>query len=118
MGLAGIGYTDKAEIAIYITSASISMSKDFPKARRNYATKTLTLERAAMIYDVNSPLFRSFLSQKGGPSDKRWNPLLFLSDHLIRVASVFYSFFFMHDFLIEGRSADSYCDYVSIINSE
>ncbi|KAK9138394.1 hypothetical protein Sjap_008988 [Stephania japonica] len=24
-----------------------------------------------MIYDVNSPLFRSFLSQKGGPSDKR-----------------------------------------------
>ncbi|KAL8232936.1 hypothetical protein R6Q57_002714 [Mikania cordata] len=25
----------------------------------------------AMIYDVNSPLFRSFLSQKGGSSDKR-----------------------------------------------
>ncbi|KAK8961248.1 Wound-induced basic protein [Platanthera guangdongensis] len=24
-----------------------------------------------MIYDVNSPLFRSFLSQKGGSSDKR-----------------------------------------------
>ncbi|TVU50573.1 hypothetical protein EJB05_01950 [Eragrostis curvula] len=24
-----------------------------------------------MIYDVNSPLFRSFLSQKGGASDKR-----------------------------------------------
>nr|GMD28024.1 Wound-induced basic protein [Ipomoea batatas] len=24
-----------------------------------------------MIYDVNSPLFRSFLSQKGGTSDKR-----------------------------------------------
>ncbi|KAF4370295.1 wound-induced basic protein [Cannabis sativa] len=24
-----------------------------------------------MIYDVNSHLFRSFLSQKGGPSDKR-----------------------------------------------
>ncbi|RLM98203.1 hypothetical protein C2845_PM06G27230 [Panicum miliaceum] len=23
-----------------------------------------------MIYDVNSPLFRSFLSQKGGASDK------------------------------------------------
>ncbi|KAK3017459.1 hypothetical protein RJ639_006409 [Escallonia herrerae] len=34
---------------------------------------------AAMIYDVNSPLFRSFLSQKGGSSDKRvttdtWGP--------------------------------------------
>ncbi|CAJ2670108.1 Wound-induced basic protein [Medicago truncatula] len=26
-----------------------------------------------MIYDVNSPLFRSFLSQKGGSSDKRKN---------------------------------------------
>ncbi|XP_050109093.1 wound-induced basic protein-like [Malus sylvestris] len=26
---------------------------------------------ATMIYDVNSPLFRSFLSQKGGSSDKR-----------------------------------------------
>ncbi|XP_078156343.1 wound-responsive protein-like protein [Carex rostrata] len=26
-----------------------------------------------MIYDVNSPLFRSFLSQKGGPSDRRKN---------------------------------------------
>ncbi|CAN1131141.1 Wound-induced basic protein [Linum perenne] len=25
-----------------------------------------------MIYDVNSPLFRSFLSQKGGTSDKRY----------------------------------------------
>jgi hypothetical protein len=25
-----------------------------------------------MIYDVNSPLFRSFLSQKGGASDKRY----------------------------------------------
>ncbi|CAL5427187.1 unnamed protein product [Camellia sinensis] len=25
-----------------------------------------------MIYDVNSPLFRSFLSQKGGSSDKSW----------------------------------------------
>ncbi|XP_061348299.1 wound-induced basic protein [Gastrolobium bilobum] len=25
-----------------------------------------------MIYDVNSPLFRSFLSQKGGSSDKRF----------------------------------------------
>ncbi|XP_057507497.1 wound-induced basic protein-like [Actinidia eriantha] len=24
-----------------------------------------------MIYDVNSPLFKSFLSQKGGSSDKR-----------------------------------------------
>ncbi|KAL7613526.1 wound-induced basic protein [Lactuca sativa] len=24
-----------------------------------------------MIYDVNSPLFRSFLSQKGGSADKR-----------------------------------------------
>ncbi|XP_057440428.1 wound-induced basic protein-like [Lotus japonicus] len=24
-----------------------------------------------MIYDVNSPLFRSFLSQKGGSFDKR-----------------------------------------------
>ncbi|XP_071738093.1 wound-induced basic protein-like [Rutidosis leptorrhynchoides] len=24
-----------------------------------------------MIYDVNSPLFRSFLGQKGGSSDKR-----------------------------------------------
>ncbi|KAL4192573.1 hypothetical protein AMTRI_Chr06g194940 [Amborella trichopoda] len=24
-----------------------------------------------MIYDVNSPLFRSFLSQKGGASDRR-----------------------------------------------
>ncbi|XP_075521251.1 wound-induced basic protein-like [Primulina tabacum] len=24
-----------------------------------------------MIYDVNSPLFRSFLSQKGGSSNKR-----------------------------------------------
>ncbi|KAL6506537.1 Wound-induced basic protein [Orobanche gracilis] len=24
-----------------------------------------------MIYDVNSPLFRSFLSQKGGSSEKR-----------------------------------------------
>ncbi|XP_052210927.1 wound-induced basic protein-like [Diospyros lotus] len=24
-----------------------------------------------MIYDVNSPLFRSFLCQKGGYSDKR-----------------------------------------------
>ncbi|CAN6351616.1 unnamed protein product, partial [Urochloa humidicola] len=27
--------------------------------------------RSKMIYDVNSPLFRSFLSQKGGASDKR-----------------------------------------------
>ncbi|MED6195301.1 hypothetical protein PIB30_117226 [Stylosanthes scabra] len=27
--------------------------------------------KATMIYDVNSPLFRSFLSQKGGSSDKR-----------------------------------------------
>ncbi|GAB2298018.1 hypothetical protein Dimus_032099 [Dionaea muscipula] len=28
-----------------------------------------------MIYDVNSPLFRSFLSQKGGgSSDKRFSP--------------------------------------------
>ncbi|XP_057534744.1 wound-induced basic protein [Amaranthus tricolor] len=26
-----------------------------------------------MIYDVNSPLFRSFLSQKGGASEKRKN---------------------------------------------
>jgi hypothetical protein len=25
-----------------------------------------------MIYDVNSPLFRSFLSQKGGSSNKRY----------------------------------------------
>ncbi|RAL53511.1 hypothetical protein DM860_007183 [Cuscuta australis] len=25
-----------------------------------------------MIYDVTSPLFRSFLSQKGGTSDKRY----------------------------------------------
>jgi hypothetical protein len=25
-----------------------------------------------MIYDVNSPLFRSFLSQKGSSSDKRY----------------------------------------------
>ncbi|KHN10963.1 Wound-induced basic protein [Glycine soja] len=32
-----------------------------------------------MIYDVNSPLFRSFLSQKGGSSDKRFSPPLFLS---------------------------------------
>jgi len=28
--------------------------------------------RSKMIYDVNSPLFRSFLSQKGGASDKRY----------------------------------------------
>jgi hypothetical protein len=28
--------------------------------------------RSTMIYDVNSPLFRSFLSQKGGASDKRY----------------------------------------------
>ncbi|KMZ58162.1 Wound-induced basic protein [Zostera marina] len=26
-----------------------------------------------MIYDVNSPLFRSFLTQKGGASEKRKN---------------------------------------------
>nr|GMD50877.1 wound-induced basic protein [Ipomoea batatas] len=29
------------------------------------------LRTVTMIYDVNSPLFRSFLSQKGGGSDKR-----------------------------------------------
>ncbi|KAL2557011.1 uncharacterized protein Fot_01813 [Forsythia ovata] len=29
------------------------------------------VESWKMIYDVNSPLFRSFLSQKGGSSDKR-----------------------------------------------
>ncbi|XP_074364930.1 wound-induced basic protein [Apium graveolens] len=29
------------------------------------------ISKAKMIYDVNSPLFRSFLSQKGGSSDKR-----------------------------------------------
>ncbi|KAK7395430.1 hypothetical protein VNO78_15988 [Psophocarpus tetragonolobus] len=28
-------------------------------------------QKTTMIYDVNSPLFRSFLSQKGGSSDKR-----------------------------------------------
>lgn len=33
--------------------------------------------RRTMIYDVNSPLFRSFLSQKGGASDKRF--VFFLS---------------------------------------
>lgn len=32
-----------------------------------------------MIYDVNSPLFRSFLSQKGGSSDKRFVFSLFPS---------------------------------------
>ena len=30
-----------------------------------------TIQFKTMIYDVNSPLFRSFLSQKGGSSDKR-----------------------------------------------
>lgn len=29
-----------------------------------------------MIYDVNSSLFRSFLSQKGGSSDKRYSTVL------------------------------------------
>ncbi|PPD73919.1 hypothetical protein GOBAR_DD29164 [Gossypium barbadense] len=32
-----------------------------------------------MIYDVNSPLFRSFLSQKGGSSDKSLFPFHALS---------------------------------------
>ncbi|XP_011024613.1 PREDICTED: wound-induced basic protein [Populus euphratica] len=33
------------------------------------ASNSLTVDN--MIYDVNSPLFRSFLSQKGGSSAKR-----------------------------------------------
>ena len=45
-----------------------------------------------MIYDVNSPLFRSFLSQKGGSSDKR---LFFLS-----LSLPFYSNFYLHICLV------------------
>lgn len=36
---------------------------------------SLILLSITMIYDVNSPLFRSFLSQKGGASDKRYSIL-------------------------------------------
>ncbi|MQM03634.1 hypothetical protein Taro_036421 [Colocasia esculenta] len=36
-----------------------------------------------MIYDVNSPLFRSFLSQKGGASDKRYG-----EGHLLPAANL------------------------------
>ncbi|KAF5746293.1 wound-responsive family protein [Tripterygium wilfordii] len=33
--------------------------------------REIRVSASKMIYDVNSPLFRSFLSQKGGASDKR-----------------------------------------------
>ncbi|KAM0054502.1 hypothetical protein Hdeb2414_s0006g00195581 [Helianthus debilis subsp. tardiflorus] len=43
--------------------------------------------QAKMFYDVNSPLFRSFLSQKGGSSDKRviiqHRRMLFINSNLL-----------------------------------
>ncbi|RDX73010.1 Wound-induced basic protein, partial [Mucuna pruriens] len=41
------------------------------KIRVSSLPSNLLLQKTTMIYDVNSPLFRSFLSQKGGASDKR-----------------------------------------------
>ena len=44
-----------------------------------------------MIYDVNSPLFRSFLSQKGGASDKRYFIyLLFILIAIIVYSDIFF----------------------------
>lgn len=44
-----------------------------------------------MIYDVNSPLFRSFLSQKGGASDKRYFIyLLFILIAIIVDSDIFF----------------------------
>ncbi|BBH10012.1 wound-responsive protein-related protein, partial [Prunus dulcis] len=46
------------------TRTRVRVSKS---SEHNKQTKLI----GTMIYDVNSPLFRSFLSQKGGSSDKR-----------------------------------------------
>ncbi|KAJ0972489.1 hypothetical protein J5N97_020448 [Dioscorea zingiberensis] len=71
MGVGGRSLVTAAAAPTTLPKTIFSFRKQFRLSETLTLAQTIT-QAPTMIYDVNSPLFRSFLSQKGGAaSDKR-----------------------------------------------